>query len=157
MLAQAVSETENYCYAQEDNPVHAPGSFLEAWPVDTDLRADTDEARPTDTVHAQLDAASRIFRAVYPWSFGLGLLLGFVLYLRGFTAANLLLKLPPLRFLHTLLRRRLFLDDVIASLPAQIARLGGQVETHQAGAPWSDCCAGLRTPSEPLAGSGNLT
>jgi NADH-quinone oxidoreductase subunit L len=147
MLAQAVSETESYCFGQQINPAHPSGSYLQAWPVDTD-----EEGRPTsDPLSMQMDAGARLFRSYFPWSLGVGLGLGFLLYLRGFAAAEVLLRFPPLRFVHSLLVRRFMLDEVYGAIAAVMAavldRVGAGIESSDS----SPRIAGaLRRASEGL-------
>jgi NADH-quinone oxidoreductase subunit L len=115
LLAEAVSETEHFCFAQEESSSRPSGTFLQAWPVDVEnySGADADETRVgADPVRAQLDASARLFRTYFPWSLATGLALGFVIYLRGFAGAELLLKFPPLRWIHSLLTGRVRWDEL---------------------------------------------
>jgi NADH-quinone oxidoreductase subunit L len=108
LLAQAVSETENFCYVVHEPSSRPSASLLQAWPVDVDPQgsADSDDARNPQTPRGQEEVAKQWLHPVVPWVRVGGIGLAALLYLRGFAIAGLLLQVPPLRWIHGQLRGR---------------------------------------------------
>lgn len=46
------------------------------------------------------------------WAWLIGIGTGFILYFNGYLIANLLMKIPPLRWVHTWLYRRMYIDEL---------------------------------------------
>jgi NADH:ubiquinone oxidoreductase subunit 5 (subunit L)/multisubunit Na+/H+ antiporter MnhA subunit len=160
LLAQAVTETEDYSFSQQESGSRPTVGFLQAWPVDLDPHGtpDTDEIRAADPVRNQLDISARLFRTYLPWSLGIGLGLGFLIYLRGLAIPTMLLKLPPLRWIHSLLRRRLGWDDACSGFGSALAeatrRIRIDAEKWGAGSAAERLAEFLRRTSRWLSSSG---
>jgi NADH:ubiquinone oxidoreductase subunit 5 (subunit L)/multisubunit Na+/H+ antiporter MnhA subunit len=46
------------------------------------------------------------------WAWLIGMGAGFLLYMNGYAVANVLMKIPPLRWVHTWLYRRMYFDEL---------------------------------------------
>ena len=119
---------ENTAYVQK----HVEGAqefngFRDAWPVAKMGDAHAEHSKALEhglgLVHKWILPA--------PW---VGLLLGFALYFKGYAVANVLMKIPPLRWIHTWLLRRMYFDElymsVIVGFTLLIARLGSAIDKY---------------------------
>jgi NADH:ubiquinone oxidoreductase subunit 5 (subunit L)/multisubunit Na+/H+ antiporter MnhA subunit len=50
------------------------------------------------------------------WAFAVGIGLGVAIYLNGYAVANALMKIPPLRWIHNWLYRRMYFDELYATV-----------------------------------------
>jgi NADH:ubiquinone oxidoreductase subunit 5 (subunit L)/multisubunit Na+/H+ antiporter MnhA subunit len=61
------------------------------------------------------------------WAFLVGLGVGFAIYFNGYAVANILMAIPPLRWIHTWLYRRMYFDElymaVFVAITMTLARL----------------------------------
>ncbi len=55
-------------------------------------------------------------QAYVSMGFVVGIVFGFLMYMRGYAAANVLMKIPPLRWIHTWLYHRMYFDELYNSV-----------------------------------------
>jgi proton-translocating NADH-quinone oxidoreductase chain L len=133
MLEGSIAENNAYCRATR--PDFA--GFDTAWPATVpeekgaDLR-DPAEVTPTTpragarnapdalslspAQRAHVHGHDMVKRYLGFWGYGIGLLAGFLLYLRGLHTPNLLMRVKALRWLHRWLHERLFFDELYYSV-----------------------------------------
>jgi NADH:ubiquinone oxidoreductase subunit 5 (subunit L)/multisubunit Na+/H+ antiporter MnhA subunit len=98
--------------------------FRDAWPaLDHHAHRSPPEQQGYDLVHKWILPA--------PW---VGLILGFLLYFRGYAVANVLMKVAPLRWIHTWLLRRMYFDElytaVFIGITMMISKLGSAIDKY---------------------------
>jgi NADH-quinone oxidoreductase subunit L len=103
---------------------HPTDVFATAWPADLPEHAAhgaTEEGHPEippPPVDAPVVAAdayeqgTHLMHAWVWWAFIVGIGLGFLMYMNGYAVANVLMKFPPLRWLHIWLYRRMYFDEL---------------------------------------------
>jgi NADH-quinone oxidoreductase subunit L len=118
-LNAAVKESTALC--RKDDPKF--NGFGTMWPSDppgehgsraeADLSEHTPAAALTHSQELHLEGEHEMHKWLaggFAWLIGIGL--GFLMYMNGYAVADRLMKIPPLRMLHTWLYRRMYFDEL---------------------------------------------
>jgi len=112
--------------------------YAQAWPAEFGGRHAAPETpakegagsqqETTPSIEAHKHGHHLVETWVY-WAFIVGIGAGFAVYFNGYAIANVLMKIPPLRLIHTWLYRRMYFDElymaVFVGLTMAISRLSG--------------------------------
>jgi NADH-quinone oxidoreductase subunit L len=124
-LEASINESNKYCSAIDS---HFAG-FSTAWsgtmPGESPHAKPEVGAEPAEGAAAGTTATAEVLEqghehmehalaGGFAWLIGIGA--GFVLYMNGYGIANVLLKIPPLRWIHTWLYRRMYFDELYFSV-----------------------------------------
>jgi NADH-quinone oxidoreductase subunit L len=118
-LNAATVESNKYC------TVISPDfqGYSKMWPLEAERGknedADAAPESPAQSASTSQQAQNHGEALVHRWiSFGwlIGIGVGFVIYLNGYAVANVLMKIPPLRWIHTWLYRRMYFDELYFSV-----------------------------------------
>ncbi|HZZ45025.1 MAG TPA: NADH-quinone oxidoreductase subunit L [Tepidisphaeraceae bacterium] len=104
LIERSITESNAYCQSLTSHPNFS--AFSTAWPANLPIDQDL---TPSQQLMEQGHMLTQT-RVAYAWL--AGILLGILLYLRGFLIPNLLLKFPPLRWLHIWLYRAMYFDEL---------------------------------------------
>ena len=116
MLVASVTESQHY--------VQSSAGFDRAWPAYEPKQTAGPEpaeggAAPPHadspheaTAHDPVEAGWHLVHTYVFWAFIVGIGAGVLLYWRGYAVANVLMKIPPLRWVHTWLYRRMYFDEL---------------------------------------------
>jgi len=122
MLEGAVTEAGNYFEPRlrpEAAAAHAAhfAGFATAWRGEAAYATDeeADVAGP-QAAAAQAHRRGHDFARQAPWVVLVGIALGVLAYWRGFAVPNLMLRLPPVRWLRTWLYRGMYFDELYAAV-----------------------------------------
>jgi NADH-quinone oxidoreductase subunit L len=122
---------ESTAYVQRRHESFA--GFSRMWPGHLAEHGESEESNEV-AAHGALERGSAtMHRWVGPaWIVGIGL--GVLVYLRGYTVANRLMKIAPLRWIHTWLYRRMYFDElymgVFVLFTIGLARLSRAIDTY---------------------------
>ncbi len=141
LLANSVQESTNYCTnLMAQNPAYAGRTFVgfdTAWPselphhpdVPIDQGANPAAAAEEEPAIAPPEHAATHLSATDPlvrgtdlmhkyvfWGFVVGIGLGVAMYSGGYKFANMLVRVPPLGWIHTWLYRRMYFDELYSSV-----------------------------------------
>jgi NADH-quinone oxidoreductase subunit L len=99
-------------------------AFDTAWPVDSVETSEGDSSADALVAYGQ-----ELVRRYVSWAFVVGIVLAFLIYLNGYAMAAMLLKIPPLRWIHTWLYRRMYFDELyfatFVALTVALSRAAG--------------------------------
>jgi len=139
MLVDSIHETERYCQTANAQEAGNPAvnksytGFTQAWPVEIEEKA----AAPTEAGEkpSEADIAVKsleesgegmVHKFVF-WAFIVGIGLGFVIYLNGYAVANVLYRIPPLRWIHIWLKNRMYFDELYFSVFVALVMMGSWI------------------------------
>ena len=122
MLEGAVTEAGNYFEPRmrPDAPARAAhfAGFATAWRGEAAYAADeeaADVAGAQAAVAAQAHRRGHDFARQAPWVVLAGIVLGVLAYWRGFAVADVMMRLPPVRWVRTWLYRGMYFDELYAA------------------------------------------
>jgi NADH-quinone oxidoreductase subunit L len=110
MLGKAVKENESYCNAIRPAGTAEIHVFARMWPEPED------KLRAGSQVKEWADTGETLVHSYVAFAFVIGIGLGFLLYMRGYAVANALMKIAPLRLIHTWLYRRMYFDELYLAI-----------------------------------------
>jgi proton-translocating NADH-quinone oxidoreductase chain L len=125
LLERSIDESVHYCtMLQRDIAPRSGGGadaafvgFATAWPAEVN----TDAMGPGISESEGIQEAAEMYtRSWAPWAWGGGLALGCLLYLRGFAAANVFLKVAPIRWVRHWLYNEMYFDELYFAVPVAI-------------------------------------
>jgi NADH-quinone oxidoreductase subunit L len=138
MLVASIKESQAY--------VHTDAGFSRAWPaVEPEHTSGPEPAEggsapphadaPQEaTAHDPNEAGWHLVHTYVFWAFIVGIGSGFLLYLNGYAVANALMRIPPLRWIHTWLYRRMYFDElywyVFVNLTMALSWLSAKFDEH---------------------------
>jgi NADH-quinone oxidoreductase subunit L len=147
LLQRAIVESDHYVQALASHNEFYAGRtisiFDRAWPGEApgagqseaqSLPAAASAPAPehASAAHDPLESGYHLMHTwVFP-SFLVGLGLGLVVYVRGYAVADVLMRVPPVRAIHTWLYRRMYFDElyqfVFISVTMGLSRLSGWID-----------------------------
>jgi len=121
-LNAAVKESTAYC-VKADASFNGFGTI---WPSDPpghgeQVEADAADRTPAATLSesqtAHLEGEETMHKALFfGFAWLVGISAGFLMYMNGYAVANVLMKVPPLRWIHTWLYHRMYFDEFYFSV-----------------------------------------
>jgi proton-translocating NADH-quinone oxidoreductase chain L len=128
MLENAQVETISLCTSiKAADPITYHGDttfngFDTSWPKAAE--ASDESARPAETPAATtyLQAGEHLVHLYVQWAFIVGIGLGLAMYARGLAVGEALLKIPPLRWIHTWLYHRMYFDELYRFVFVELVR-----------------------------------
>ncbi|HEV8603904.1 MAG TPA: NADH-quinone oxidoreductase subunit L [Tepidisphaeraceae bacterium] len=97
--------------------------YAQAWPGEPGGSHIATETAAGESASQNLPHSQELFKhaehtvhTVVVWAFAVGIGIGIAIYFNGYAVANMLMKIPPLRVIHTWLYRRMFFDELYAAV-----------------------------------------
>jgi len=129
--------TENTSYINRDATRSTFAGFSQAWPADLPgNKPDSEAGAPIElTLSQQMhERGEHLVRRFVFWTPFLGITCGVVFYWRAFALANVLMRIAPLRWIHTWLYRRMYFDElymgVFVAIALALCRLGAAIDRY---------------------------